>query len=104
MLLQARIETACAEGSALVGCMTDVVKAFNGLPRGPLLRAAARLGFPACVLTPWIAFISRVQRRFLMGEAVSTCVGSSSGFIEGDPLSVTAMSVASVLFHRYAPL
>ena len=101
MLLQARIETACAEGSALVGCMTDVVKAFNGLPRGPLLRAAARLGFPACVLTPWIAFISRVQRRFLMGEAVSTCVGSSSGFIEGDPLSVTAMSVASVLFHRY---
>ena len=101
ILLQARIEVACSEGKALVGCMADVVKAFNGLPRAPLLRAAARLGFPPCVLTPWIGFISHVQRRFVMGEAVSAEVSSTSGFIEGDPLSVTAMSVASILFHYY---
>ena len=101
ILLQAQIEAACSEGRAMVGCITDVVKAFNGLPRAPLLRAAARLGFPTCVLTPWIGFMSHVQRRFVMGEAVSAEVSSTSGFIEGDPLSVTAMSVATILFHHY---
>ena len=44
--LQAHIETACLEGVPIAGCMTDIIKAFNGLPRVPLLRAAARLGFP----------------------------------------------------------
>ena len=101
LMLQAQIEAACAMGAPLSGCMADVVKAFNGLPRAPLLRAAARLGFPSQVLTPWVGFISQVKRRFLMGEHVSAAVHSSSGFIEGDPLSVTAMSVASVLCHRY---
>ena len=101
IVLQAQIETACMQGVPLVGCMADVVKAFNGLPRQPLLGAAARMGFPRCVLTPWIAFVSQVQRRFVMGEAVSMAVTSSSGFIEGDPLSVTAMTVASILFHHY---
>ena len=57
----------------LAGGMADVVKAFNGLPRTP-----------------------QVKRRFLMGEAISEAVVSTSGFIEGDPLSVTAMSVASI--------
>ena len=101
ILLQAQIELRCLTGQPFTGCMADVVKALNGLPRVPLLRAAARLGFPTCVLTPWTAFISRVQRRFLMGEAVSAPVTSTSTFIEGDPLSVTAMTVASVLFHNY---
>ena len=99
--IQARIESACQQGLPLTGCVADVVKAFNGLPRAPLLRAAARMGFPQCVLRPWISFITQVQRRFVMGEAVSAAVGSTSGFIEGDPLSVTAMSVASVLYHTY---
>ena len=99
--LQARIELACQQGRPLTGCVADIVKAFNGLPRAPLLQAAARLGFPLCVLTPWVGFISGVQRRFIMGEAVSEAVSSCSGFIEGDPLSVTAMTVASILFHRY---
>ena len=101
IVLQAQIEMACMQDVPLVGCMADVVKAFNGLPRQPLLRAAARMGFPSCVLTPWISFVSRVQRRFVMGEAVSMAVTSSSGFIEGDPLSVTAMTVASIMFHHY---
>ena len=102
--LQAKIETACQLGQPLTGCVADVVKAFNGLPRGPLLRAAARLGFPQCVLTPWVSFISQIQRRFVLGESVSAAVHSSSGFIEGDPLSVTAMSVASILYHAYLRL
>ncbi|CAE7303526.1 rnhA [Symbiodinium pilosum] len=95
------VEVACLRGVPLAGGMADVVKAFNGLPRVPLLRAAARLGFPQCVLKPWVSFISLVKRRFLMGEAVSEAVASTSGFIEGDPLSVTAMSVASILYHQY---
>ena len=101
IFLQAQVEVACLRGVPLAGGMADVVKAFNGLPRVPLLRAAARLGFPQCVLKPWVSFISLVKRRFLMGEAVSEAVASTSGFIEGDPLSVTAMSVASILYHQY---
>ena len=99
--LQARVELSCQQGMPLTGCVADVIKAFNGLPRAPLLQAAVRLGFPTSVLHPWASFISQVQRRFVMGQAVSEAVGSCSGFIEGDPLSVTAMTVASVLYHRY---
>ncbi|CAE7294281.1 unnamed protein product [Symbiodinium sp. CCMP2592] len=99
--LEALIELSCMEGTELCGFSTDIVKAFNALPREPIWRIAAQIGFPSSVLIPWRNFLGRFERRFLIRQCVSEPLLSTAGFPEGCALSTTAMNVACLIFHSY---
>ena len=99
--LEALIELSVQSGEELAGFSTDIVKAFENLPRQPLFEVASGLGFPAAVLRPWSHFLSQLQRRFVVRQTVGKPIRASSGFPEGDPLSPCAMCVAVLIYHRY---
>ncbi|CAE7233097.1 unnamed protein product, partial [Symbiodinium necroappetens] len=99
--LEAIVELSCQGGLELCGFSTDIVKAFNALPREPIWRIAAQIGFPSSVLVPWRDFLGRLQRRFLIRQCVSEPLRSHAGFPEGCALSTTAMNIACLVFHRY---
>ena len=99
--LQAAIETACQGGDDLLGLSTDVGKAFNNLPRRPVFAIAQHLGIPENLLIPWQGFSRGLTRRFMIRGSVSCGLASTTGFAEGCPLSTVAMSIASLVFHRY---
>ena len=99
--LQGEIEVSCVTNSPLGGVSTDLVKAFNALPRLPLFCAAQVLGIPSRLLQPWSQFLNGVRRRFSVRGTVGEAILSDVGFPEGDPLSTVGMVIADVLFHTY---
>ena len=102
--LEASIEVALQSGDCLAGYSTDIIKAFENLPRRPLLRVAEHLGVPANVLKPWASFLEGLKRRFVIRKCVGAPVEAVSGFPEGDPLSPCAMCIAVLVYHRYMEL
>ena len=99
--LQADIECSCQTLEPLHGVSTDVVKAFNCLPRLPLFCTAHVLGLPDRLLTPWSSFLNGLQRRFAIKGSVSHPLSSAVGFPEGCPLSTVAMAITDALWHKY---
>ena len=99
--LQMQIEACCQSSASIYGFSTDVVKAFNHLPREPIAVIARRNGIPESLLTPWFGFLRGMQRRFKVGTAVSAPLTSVTGFPEGCPLSPLAMLLADWALHRY---
>ena len=99
--VQVQIEASCQSHMDLCGLSTDLVKAFNNLPRQPLLEVATGLGFPDSIICPWTAFLDGTSRHFLVHQCVNPEVLSTSGFPEGDPASPIAMLLADWGFHRY---
>ena len=100
--IQMQIEVSCQQGTELFGLSTDVVKAFNCLPRDPILAIARHVGIPQILLRPWEAFLSGMTRRFLIRGTVGDPIPSDSGFPEGCPLSPLAMLLADLALHHYA--
>ena len=92
---------ALQQGVPRSGFSTDIVKAFNGLPRLPLMAVARQLGIPERVLRPWSSFVASLQRRFQIRREVSAPIFSTSGFPEGCPLSPVAMVLGGLIFHTY---
>ena len=101
LVLQSEIELSLQMGGCTAGFSADITKAFNNLPRSPLLEVASHIGFPDQVIVPWTNFLGSVTRRFKIRDALSCSISSSSGFPEGDPLSPVAMLVANAIFHQY---
>ena len=99
--VQADVELCCQGGQELLGFSSDLVKAFNNLPRVPLRHVALHLGFPMTLIRPWFAFLAGVQRRVNVRQCVSRPLLSTSGFPEGCPLSPLAMVVADWTYHAY---
>ena len=97
--LQSRIEDSHYTGDALSGCVTDLIKAFNLLPREPVFQVAKQLGIDPGILRAWQGAISCIRRRFFVRMQPSKGVQSTTGFPEGDPLSVTAMALANIVIH-----
>ncbi|CAE7562454.1 unnamed protein product [Symbiodinium microadriaticum] len=100
-LLEAQIELACQCDLPLVGYCTDVVKAFNVLPRQPVFDVAEWIGLPLSLIKPWQSFLGRLERRFLIRQSVGTPLRSTCGFPEGCGLSTVGMSVVCLCYHAY---
>ena len=56
LCLEAQIEHACLYQSGLAGFTTDLIKAFNKIPRDPILCVASRWGLPPEIIRPWRSF------------------------------------------------
>ncbi len=99
--LSLRIEDAMYSGVALSGCVGDVVKAFNCLPRVPVFLVARHLRLPTQLINTWHAAVSGVRRHFVVDGATGPPIASSTGFPEGDPLSVVAMFLLNIAYHQF---
>ena len=101
LYIQASVEFALQGGQGLVGLTTDVSKAFESIPRRPLMATCHHLGVPARVLRPWDHFLSNFQRRFVHNGQISEPLTSTSGLPEGDSLAVMGMCVIDWVFDLY---
>ena len=91
--IQALVELALQTNTRLLGVVSDVKKAFESIPRGPLMKVAARFGLPSQILRAWSGFLDNVQRRFLLHHHISMPIMSDWGMPEGCGMSVVAMTL-----------
>ena len=101
MSLQLAVESSHRSGVALYGISADLTKAFNMLPRLPVLGLARLCGLPDTLIRPWLSAITGLRRRFRVRGSVGPAILSNCGFPEGDPLSCVAMCVANTAFHLH---
>ena len=81
------------------GTVTDVCKCFNTLPRHVVYYCARHLGLPEFFTKSWMRNVSQIQRRFVVQGSCSPATWSTTGFPEGDPLSVLSMVLVNFAMH-----
>eukprot|EP00435_Cladocopium_sp_Y103_P011684 s5032_g3.t1 len=99
--IQMMVEVSMQQSMPLSGAISDVTKAFESIPRSPLIKVALRLGLPRNVLLPWERFLNGFQRRFLLHDEVGPAIASNHGLPEGDVLSVVGMAVVDLCSDYY---
>ena len=102
--LQLQIEVAQWEGTTLTGSIADIVKAFNCLPRIPILAAAVQLGVHQSIIRPWAAMLTRLTRHFVIRKSYGPGLKSTTGLAEGCGLSVAGMMITNIVMHKYMSL
>ncbi|CAK9009047.1 LINE-1 retrotransposable element ORF2 protein [Durusdinium trenchii] len=105
--IQALVEVALQERSALAGCVGDIIKAFENVPRRPLIEVCRILGIPDSLLRPWQSFLDNFQRHFVLHGQLGDALSSSAGLPEGCGLSVLGMTIVDWVYdiyhQRYVP-
>lgn len=99
--VQAQIEQSFLDEASLCGAIADITKAFNCLPRVPLVGAAVITGVASEIVRPWMGMLTGLQRHFMVRNQISRGVTSTTGFAEGCCLSVGAMLLANIALHTY---
>lgn len=99
--IQATIEDVLYSGQSIGGAVLDLVKAFNLLPRIPILTIMEHLQVSPRILRAWANALTTMHRRFKIHNCVGPPVLSTTGFAEGDALSVTAMLGANLACHAW---
>ena len=102
--IQAMIEESTYTQTGVSGAVIDLVKAFNLLPRCPILSVMHHLKVAPQVLRGWSNALINLRRRFKIRDAIGPALASVTGFAEGDALSVTAMLGANLLCHAWFKL
>ena len=101
MVLQACIEDSSLADEPLAGFVSDIEKAFECLPRAPVLWLAQRLGVSRRIIQLWSYFLESMARRFHVSNEVGPPLHSNTGFPEGCGLSCVAMTLVNIVFHKY---
>ena len=102
--LSQTIEASHATGSPIAGIVTDIVKCFNTLPRPIVAFAARHLGLPLPLVACWHQAVNMVERRFVVDGCCGDPIYSTTGYPEGDGLSVVAMSILNYVTHSMMAL
>ena len=98
-LVQALAESCLADGTSLCGCFSDLVKAFETIPRRTALALA--LGIPSTIVDAWMRFLGGCVRRFTLHGAIGDGLSSLVGMPEGCAMSVLGMSLLDFCWDRY---
>ena len=88
----------------LSGGVIDLIKAFNTLPRVPIMHVMNKLKIPAPILRAWASATIGMQRRFKIHNKVGPPEMSSTGYAEGCALSCVAMLGFNLLNHVWCAL
>ena len=99
--IQAMIEESFYTHTCVSGAVIDLVKAFNLLPRIPILSVMHHLNVAPQIIRGWSNALCGLRRRFKIRNAIGPALASVTGFAEGDALSVTAMLGANLLCHAW---
>ena len=94
--LQHRIELALQAGQPLTGVTSDLVKAFNFLPREVAFKVASCMGVHPKILKAWASATVHLKRHFVVPQVKST-----TGFVERCGLCVVSMVLINTLIHAY---
>ena len=95
------IDTSHRDNSVAAGFVVDLVKAYNTLPRYPVLFASKLLGVGQNTLMGWTGALSLIRRHFSIRGSYSDGLRSTTGLPEGCGLSCLAMLVLDALLHRW---
>jgi hypothetical protein len=98
------IELAQMNKGSLTGWVVDLIKAFNMLPRTPILHFMSILNVNPKVMHAWGMALVSMERRFKLHNCVGPSLLSSTGFPEGCALSVTAMLAHNLVGHSFVKL
>ena len=98
----AMIDLCCQGSTTLCGLSSDLIRAFNCIPREPLFWLASFLGIPEMVVVPWRSYLTDFSRSFMIRGSLSEASTSSVGFPEGCALSVLGMRLLDMTWHHYA--
>ena len=85
----------------LTGATSDLIKAFNHLPREVTFQIAKCMGVHPKILTAWTAATVYLKRHFVVRNSPSQQVTSTTGFVEGCGMSVVAMVLINALIHAF---
>ena len=100
-LQQARIEHAIFSSQQMGSFVLDLVKAFNCLPRRPLIHMMNNLGVPMEPLVFWMKSLKNLSRLPQIGTNLGKKTWSTTGTPEGDALSVCGMVSVAYHYHEY---
>ena len=100
-VLQGCIELMLQHSRSFCGLSTDLQKAFNNIGRKQVWHLAQHMGLPDSLLTPWKSFLHGFERRFDIHGCFGDAMVSTSGYPEGDPLSIVAMLIVDWSYHLY---
>ena len=95
------IETCRVSGVPLSGLCCDIEKAFNCLPRWPVLVAAMYAGTPNPVLNAWSGSLAMMCRHFKCRDSLSEGFLTSTGLAEGCALSCYGMLLVDHMLHGW---
>lgn len=101
---QVHLEEAHTDNVPLAGVVADLVKAFNLLPRIPLLAIGLHLGLPKPVIRAWTAALGQMTRASSVRGTIGPKLSSSTGFAEGCGLSCAAMLLCNITLTRWLRL
>ena len=99
--VQREIEEAQHSGAIVSGAVIDLIKAFNLLPRLPIIEILVHLQVPHQIVRAWGSMLTSMERRFKLRNQVGPPQRSCTGFAEGDGLSVVAMLAANMMCHAW---
>ena len=102
--IQSQTEERIYECRPMCGAVLDLVKAFNMLPRLPVLTTMIHLNVAGPIIRGWTNALTTTKRRFKIRQAVGPPLGSTTGFAEGDGLSVTAMLCVNLICHAWCKI
>eukprot|EP00438_Fugacium_kawagutii_P030157 Skav235179 [mRNA] locus=scaffold721:273036:277949:- [translate_table: standard] len=95
------IQLAYDQNRSLSGLTADIEKAYNCLPRLPILAASLAAGTPMEVLRAWSGALASMVRHFRVDGSYSAGFYTSTGLAEGCGLSCYGMLVLDHIFHRW---
>lgn len=96
-----QIQCAYDQGLCLSGLTADIEKAYNCLPRYPVLAMALHVGTPFGLLQAWAGALAGMVRRFRVRDSYSSGFTTSTGLAEGCALSCYGMLLLDDVMHRY---
>ena len=99
--IQMEIERSYEDNVPLAGCAMDIVKAFNHIPRIPIIRASLILGIAPQVVRAWSKALVSLERRFAIRGSVGEPLKSSTGLAEGCAMSVVGMAVCNFIVNEW---
>eukprot|EP00438_Fugacium_kawagutii_P034754 Skav221193 [mRNA] locus=scaffold3557:101113:110462:+ [translate_table: standard] len=95
------IQLAYDQQATLTGLTADIEKAFNCLPRWPVLSGALAAGTPYPLVVAWAGALQQMVRHFKVRESYSDGFESSTGLAKGCALSCYGMLILDHLCHRW---
>jgi hypothetical protein len=93
------VESAWAEQTTVCGATADVQKFFDRLPRDLVDHTCLCLGVPVTLVNAWRAHVDNSVRHFNVAGGVGRPRATTTGYPQGDALSVFASLVTTFVFH-----
>ena len=95
------VEVSLQTQTSVHGCVADVIKAYNTVPRRPVFIALQLMGVPGWFLDVWSRCLERFTRYSVVRKSCTPPLQGVTGFAEGCLLSCVAMCVVCHLWHRW---